>query len=215
MRRKKKANKTDAQRGPEELDPKAESDQKEPSAPTEASMEADATPAEGTTDALAAQVASLEDRLLRTKADYQNLVRRSANERSEAVRYANAELMKSLLPVLDDFERSLSAAETDDNLAAVIDGVRLVYENLIKALTSYGLSPIEALHQPFDPNVHEAMLQQPSADHPDQTVIEEFARGYRLRDRVIRPSRVIVSKTMDQDADQPGPSEETEQEAIG
>jgi molecular chaperone GrpE len=144
---------------------------------------------------LRAEVDSLKDSLLRAKADFQNLQRRSGIERAEAVRYANVELMRSLLGVLDDFERSLAAAGSSDEAKPVVDGVRLVYENLLKALRQHGLEPIEALHRPFDPHFHEAIMQQPSSEHPEGTVLEEAARGYKLRDRVIRPTKVIVSKS--------------------
>ena len=143
---------------------------------------------------LEAKVASLENSLLRAKADYQNVQRGSALDRAEAIGYANGELMKSLLGVIDDFERSLEAAETSGNLDAVVDGVRLVYENLVKALGTHGLERIEALHRPFDPNFHEAMMQQPSADLAPGSVMEEIPKGYRLRDRVLRPAIVVVSK---------------------
>ncbi len=157
---------------------------------------------------LEAKVVSLEDSLLRAKADCQNLQRRSAIDRAEGIRYANAELMKSLLSVVDDFERSLEAAKTSENHDALIDGARLVYENLIKALSAHGLERIKALHQAFDPHVHEAMMQQPSADFSPGTVIEEVTRGYQLRDRVLRPARVVVSAA--QEAKQGGTSEEPE-----
>ncbi len=143
---------------------------------------------------LRAKVEELEDRLLRAQADAQNLRRRSAVQQSAAVQFANSELLKSLLGVLDDFERSLAATETSDNLKAVVDGVRLVHQNLIQALRSQGLHTIDALHEPFDPNVHEAIMQQPSADYPAGTVVEEIAKGYRLHDRVLRPAKVVVSK---------------------
>lgn len=147
---------------------------------------------------LKARIESLEDSLLRAKADFQNLQRRSAAERSEAIRYANADLLKSLLNVLDDFDRSMDAAEVSDNKDAVIDGVRLVHDNLMKALKDAGLEQVDALGQPFDPNIHEALLQQPTDDFPPGTVVDQVARGYRLRDRVLRPARVIVSKPRDQ-----------------
>jgi len=143
---------------------------------------------------LQAKVAKLEDALLRAKADFQNLQRTSAVERTDAIRYANAELMKLLVRVVDDFERSLAAASNPDNLQAVVEGVRLVYENLRKALADHGLEPIEALHRPFDPNIHEALLHQPTEEHPPGTVVEQIAKGYRLRDRVVRPAKVIVAK---------------------
>jgi len=146
---------------------------------------------------LQTKVVKLEDSLLRAKADFQNLQRTSAVERADAFRYANAELMKLLVRVQDDFERSLAAASKPDNLQAVVEGVRLVYENLSKALADHGLEPIDALHRPFDPKVHEALLHQPSDEHPPGTVIEQIAKGYRLRDRVIRPAKVIVAKEPD------------------
>ena len=181
--------------------------------PTKAGKETDPAQTAPTIEQLQARVASLEDGLLRAKADCQNLQRRTTIERSEAIRYANTELIKSLLPVLDDFERALAATQDGDNLTAVVDGVRLVHENLIKALCDHGLSSIEALHQPFDPTVHEAMMQQPSADHPDQTVIEEVAKGYRLLDRVIRPVKVVVSKAVEQTKAGQETAGETERQA--
>ncbi len=148
-------------------------------------------------EALQEKVAALEDSLLRAKADYRNLLRRSTIERSDAVRYANAVLMKSLLVVVDDFERSLEATCDSDNVESVIGGVRLVYRNLVKALQDRGLEPIEALNRPFDPNVHEALMQRASPDHAPGTVLEQVAKGYRLGDRVIRPAKVIVSRAAD------------------
>lgn len=147
---------------------------------------------------LKARVDSLEDSLLRAKADFQNLQRRSAAERSDAIRYANADLLKSLLNVLDDFDRSLEAAEVSDNKDAVVEGIRLVHTNLMKALKEAGLEQVDALGQPFDPTIHEALLQQPTDDFPPGTVVDQVARGYRLRDRVLRPARVIVSKSREQ-----------------
>ncbi len=147
---------------------------------------------------LQARVEKLEDTLLRAKADYQNFRRRSAIERANAIRYANAELMKSLLGVIDDFERSLASTEASDNHQAVVDGVRLVYQNLIQALRVQGLETIDALHEPFDPTIHQAMSQQPAADFPPGTVVEVVAKGYRLHDRVLRPAKVIVTKSPDE-----------------
>jgi molecular chaperone GrpE len=156
-----------------------------------------AAPADDSLSALQAKVDKLEESLLRAKADFQNLQRRAAAEQTDAVRYGNAELMKSLVKVADDFERSLEAAAKPENLPAVVEGVRLVYENLRKALSDHGLEPIEALHRPFDPKFHEALLQQPSDEHPPGTVIEQIAKGYRLRDRVVRPAKVVVSKAVE------------------
>ena len=160
----------------------------------DATTTGDSAPAADPVAELQSKVTRLEDLLLRAKADFQNLQRTSAAERADGIRYANAELMKLLVRVVDDFERSLAAASKPDNLPAVVEGVRLVYENLRKALADHGLEPIEALHRPFDPKVHEALLHQPSDQHPPGTVIEQIAKGYRLRDRVVRPAKVIVAK---------------------
>lgn len=148
-------------------------------------------------EALEARVEELTDKLARARADHQNAHRRNAIERAQVIRYANAEAMKSLLGILDDFDRSLTAADSSDNLQAVIEGVRLVHQNLTKALRDHGLERIAALHEPFDPEVHEALMQQPSTEFPSGTVISEVAKGYRLHDRVLRPSKVIVSKEPD------------------
>lgn len=144
-------------------------------------------------EALQERIRELEDRLLRTRAEVQNLQRRAEQERRDAVRYANAELMRRLIAVLDDMERALAAVDPSQHDAPVIAGVRLVYENLLKALREFGMMPVDALHQPFDPHVHEAMMRQPTAGHPEGTVIEELAKGYVLHERTLRPSKVIVA----------------------
>ena len=148
-------------------------------------------------EALQERVASLEASLIRTKADYQNLQRRSAIERSEAIRYAHADLMRSLVSVLDDFERALEVGGSSESHDAVMQGIRLVYQNMLKALTDAGLESIDAKGMPFDPAIHEAMMQQPTDEHPAGTVIDQVARGYKLRDRVVRPAKVIVAKPLD------------------
>ncbi len=203
----------------ETVDPEAGPERGEgPGTPAAPESPQEATAKSNPLQELQARVEKLQDSLLRAKADYQNLLRRSAIERADAIRYANAELMKSLLGVIDDFERSLAATsrarkEADnlqpvvdktsrarqeaDNLHAVVDGVRLVHQNLILALRAGGLQAVDALHEPFDPGIHEAMSQQPSADYPPGTVVEEVAKGYRLHDRVLRPTKVIVSKRPD------------------
>ncbi len=143
------------------------------------------------------KIASLEDALLRQKAEGQNVQRRAGQQRLEAIRFANADLMKSLLSVVDDFQRSLDAATSTDNVASVVDGIKLVYDNFMKAMTDAGLEPIEAIHQPFDPHVHEAMLQQPTDECAPDIVIEEITKGFKLHERTLRPARVIVSKAID------------------
>jgi len=162
--------------------------------PTEEGASAATDDAAVSGDVLQAKLTALEDSLLRAKADYQNLQRRTTIDRSEAIRFANAELMRSLVNVLDDFDRSLKAAESSKNFEAVVDGVRLVNANLHKALSEQGLETIHAMNEKFDPAIHEAVMQQPSDKHAPGTVVEEIAKGYRLRGRVIRPAKVIVAK---------------------
>ncbi len=191
--RKRKEKKVEVKTGSDEVvSPEVES---ESATATEGGQQPDDEKAPGSLEEAKAKVETLKDSLLRAKADFQNLQRRSDRERSEAIRYANTELMKSLLGVIDDFERMLDAAENEDNPPSVVDGMRLIHDNLLKSLRQHGLQRIDALHEPFDPHVHEAMMQQPSNEHPDGTVLTEIVKGYRLHDRVIRPTRVVVSKS--------------------
>ena len=141
---------------------------------------------------LQARVDTLEDSLLRAKAESQNIQRRATAERNDAIRYANAELMRILIPVLEDFDRTFAASDSADK--SILEGTRLVHANLVKALRDFGLEPIEAAGERFDPSIHEALMHQPSDEVPPGNVIEQVTRGYRLRDRVLRPARVIVSK---------------------
>jgi molecular chaperone GrpE len=161
----------------------------------------DAEPAEqpappgSETERLGAEAAEWKEKFLRAKAELANYQRRAEKDRSEALRYANAGLIKALLPILDDLERVIaSGADAGGNVEAVIDGVKILLDNFLKALREAQVSVIEAEGKPFDPQVHEALMQQPSAEHPDKTVLQETAKGYRLHDRVLRPAKVIVSK---------------------
>lgn len=149
-----------------------------------------APPAEPTAEE---RIARLEEEKLRLQAELQNVVKRAQREKQEALKYAESEFAKELLVILDDFERTQESAKTAENVQAVADGVRIVYEHFLKVLRSRGVEPVEAAGRPFDPDRHEAMLQQPSAEHPAGTVIQELQRGYIMYERVLRPARVIVS----------------------
>lgn len=146
---------------------------------------------------LQAKVAALEDALLRAKADLQNQQRRSASDRADAIRFANADLMRSLLGVIDDFERTLAAADDPDNQKVVLDGIKMVHQNFAKALADAGLEIIDAKGRSFDPTMHEALMQQPTRDVQPGVVVEQIAKGYKLRDRMLRPARVVVAKAPD------------------
>lgn len=135
-----------------------------------------------------------KDKCLRAKAELLNFQRRAEKDRSDALKYANASLVRALLPVLDDLERTVSStAASGDNAGALADGAKLTLSNFHKVLREFQIEPIESVGQPFDPQVHEALMQQPSADYPAGTVLQETAKGYRLFDRVLRPAKVIVS----------------------
>ena len=130
------------------------------------------------------------ERLKRVAADFDNYRKRAAREQAGLVARANERLAKELLPVLDDLERALDAAESHEE-AKLVEGVRLVHRSLVGALEREGLREIET-NGKFDPHVHEALLSQPS-DREEGAVIEVMQKGYRLGDRVLRPARVVVA----------------------
>jgi molecular chaperone GrpE len=149
---------------------------------------------------LEAKVAELEsalaeskDRHLRLAADFDNYKKRARQEQLETIQHASAELIGRLLPVLDDLHNVLDhlPAGADQSWAT---GLRLSVRKLEEALGTHGLQPIEAVGARFDPMLHEAVGQEESADHPEDTVVSELRRGYRLRDRVVRPALVKVAR---------------------
>jgi len=139
------------------------------------------------------ELTELREKNLRLMAELRNQQQRAQRERAEALKYAEAEFARAVLPVLDDLERTLASAARATDAKAVAEGVRIVYEHFLKILRAHHIVPIEAVGKRFDPDVHEALMQRASREHPAGVVIEEVARGYRMFDRVIRPARVIVS----------------------
>ncbi len=137
--------------------------------------------------------AANHDRFLRTQAELENYRRRVQKEREEDRKFAPLPIVRELLPVLDNLQRAIEAADKSDSVVDLKAGVEMVLQQSIGILKKLQVAPIAAVGEPFDPNVHEAISQMPSADHPPMTVIVEVERGYTLHDRVIRPSKVIVS----------------------
>jgi molecular chaperone GrpE len=133
-----------------------------------------------------------DDRLLRLAADFENYKKRAARERQEYVRLANERLLGELLPVIDDLERTLAAAEQHEE-AQLEEGVRLVHRSLAALLERHGITAIET-EEKFDPHVHEALLSQPSEEAESGSVLDVVQKGYKLGDRVVRPARVIVAE---------------------
>jgi molecular chaperone GrpE len=128
----------------------------------------------------------------RATADFANYRRRVDDEREGAASFANAILISKLLSVVDDFDRALATVPPDVH-EGWLDGIRLVERKLVNVLAAEGVTPIEALGQPFDPNLHEAVVHEETTQHPDNQVIGELQRGYRLHDRILRPALVRVA----------------------
>jgi molecular chaperone GrpE len=165
-------------------------------------------------DELEQAVTQLKDQLLRKAAEFDNYRKRTEAESMAVVRFANEELLLRIIPVVDDLERSFKAlgartipsgadgaadGETNRREAAFVAGVELIFGKLRRTLEQSGLKPFESVGKPFNPELHDALLQVPREDVPHHTVVEEIDRGYQLNDRVIRHARVIVSS-------QPGPA---------
>ena len=141
-------------------------------------------------DQLAAEKADLKDRLLRTLADFDNFRRRAERDRSEYVQYAATEMVRDLIPILDDFRRAMKVETADKEYAK---GIELIDQRLFEALKKAGLEPIEAAGKPFDPNLHQAVVRVQSEEFPDQTVLEEFQSGYNFKGKLLRPAMVKVA----------------------
>lgn len=133
------------------------------------------------------------DRFLRLQAEFDNYRRRTQKEKTEIVKYASEQLVSELLPVLDNFERATSSAQSNPDITVFSQGVDMILRQLQTALSKVGLKPMEAVGQPFDPNLHEAVMRVESEDHPENTVVEELQKGYFLKEKVLRPSMVKVS----------------------
>ena len=162
----------------------------------------------------AEEVQETHERLLRLQADFENFKRRALKERTDAHQYGHENLVKDLLPTVDNLDRAIDHARKSGggDLESLLQGVELVQRELLAALTKHGVVRIEALEKPFDPAFHEAMAQTPHESAPANTVIEELQKGYRLRDRLLRPSRVVVARGSE-DASNGQEKQETEGDA--
>jgi molecular chaperone GrpE len=133
------------------------------------------------------------DLALRCQADFENYKKRSAREKEEAIKYANSTLLERLISIVDNFDLGLEAARSDGEQSPVFSGMSMVLKQLMDFLTDQGLQPIDATGKKFDPNLHEAIAHEPSEKFPEGVVIRQTRRGYRLKDRLLRPSSVVVS----------------------
>jgi molecular chaperone GrpE len=147
----------------------------------------------GDTADMAVQLAAEKDRSLRLQAEMENLRTRTSREISEQARYAALPLMRDLLPVVDNIERAIEAATKAGESPSLLEGFKLVHQQLLTALQAHNCVRIEALGEPFDPQFHAAILQQPSDTMPANHVALVAQAGFRLHDRVVRPAQVIIS----------------------
>jgi molecular chaperone GrpE len=136
------------------------------------------------------------ERFLRASADFDNYKKRAAREKLEAARYANEALLQKLIPVLDSLEMALASAQgaPDQAVQSLHTGINMIQQQLRNALKDTGLEEINAIGQPFDPNLHEAVSQQETKDAPEGQVVRQLRKGYRLRERLLRPASVILAK---------------------
>jgi len=133
------------------------------------------------------------DLALRSRAELDNYRKRVAREKEDAIRYANLSLLERILPVVDNFDLGLQAARSAEDAAAVVSGLDMVRKQLADFLRDQGVDTIDAEGQPFDPNLHEAMGSEASSEVPEGSVVRQLRKGYKLKDRLLRPASVFVS----------------------
>jgi molecular chaperone GrpE len=142
---------------------------------------------------LQADLDRFRDLALRSQADFENYKKRSSREKEEAIKYANSSLLERLVSIIDNFELGLAAAKEQGEQFPIYSGMILVQKQLNDLLAENGLQPIEAEGKKFDPNVHEAIAHEPSDQVPEEIVLRQTRRGYRFKDRLLRPAKVVVS----------------------
>ncbi len=138
------------------------------------------------------------DRLLRQTADFDNYKKRAAREKTDAIKYANEGVLQKLIPILDNFEMALAAVSNDKatnaSAQSLQQGVSMIHSQLRNALLDAGLEEIDATNQVFDPNLHEAVSQKETNEVPDGNVVQQMRKGYKFRERLVRPASVVVAK---------------------
>ena len=142
----------------------------------------------------------LKDSLLRKVAEFENYKRRTENEQANLLKYTGEHIITSLLPIIDDFERSLKHIKDAKDVNAVFDGLKLVFDKLMKTLNEQGIKKIESVGKPFDVEYHEAIMQRKQDGAEPHTVLDEIETGYIYKDRVIRHSKVIVSEDLTEES---------------
>jgi len=172
---------------------KEDQEENEPSEPVTIPFEQ--MPIEQQLESVIAEREDFRNQFLRAHAEMDNFRKRTQREREEERKYASLRLVSDLLGPLDNLERAVQSAQAADasNESALVQGVSMVAKQIEDVLSQHGAVAIASVGEPFDPNIHEALQQVPTDEHPPMTVIQEFRRGYKMNDRVVRPSQVIVS----------------------
>lgn len=136
------------------------------------------------------------DRLLRATADFDNFKKRAAREKQDAIKFANENLLQKLIPILDNFDMALSAAQNaqTDGSQSLQTGINMIYQQLKSVLAENGVEEVDATGKPFDPNLHEAVSQKETDEAPEGQVVQQLRKGYKLKERLLRPASVIVAK---------------------
>jgi len=177
----------------DELKKRQDAEQRSTSSAADGAPAADQTDGDDPVAGLQADLDRFRDLAMRSRADFENYKKRSAREKEEAVKYANTTLLGKLVSIADNFELGLEAARGEGETSPIYSGMNLVLKQLQDFLAENGLRPIDAVGQKFDPNLHEAIAHEPSSEVPEGVVIRQTRRGYRLKDRLLRPSAVVVS----------------------
>ena len=134
------------------------------------------------------------DRFLRVSAEFENYKKRSAREMDEFRKFANESLIREMLTVVDNLERALNSSNNDNQANShIAEGVDMTLKEILKVFEKFNVKPIEALGKPFDPNFHQAAMQEETNEHPENTVLNELEKGYMIHDRLLRPAMVVVS----------------------
>ena len=152
------------------------------------------------------------EKLQRVSADYVNFQKRSAKQTADTISYEKERIIKTMLPAMDNFDHMLQNAGSAEDVDVLVKGIQIVYDQMVDILKSHGVEAIEALGEKFDPAMHQAMMRRSEPQEQENTVLEEFQKGYTLNGRTIRPSRVIVNMrpTEQQQEDAEGEADESE-----
>ena len=154
-------------------------------------------------ESLEQEVKKTHDRFLRVSAEFENYKKRAAREMEDFRKFANESFVKAVLPVVDNLDRAIESSSNDEHAnRSVVEGVNMTLKEILKVFEQFSVKPFESLGETFDPSFHQAMYQEETTGHPDNTVIRELQKGYMMHDRLLRPAMVVVSKIKDTPEDQ-------------